>query len=187
MIRPDDHPWFEDPPLPSHPDYLKLMAFLDQQDVEANEDMEVYVERITGQDMHTMMHAAFHEAAMVATVFTSAVGGEAAPPVFITGASAWLTGFSAGLRKVRGITLPEGEVEPTYDEMEWMAFQKIDKESLTAVATGRAFSMAAKVVDDETISNAPEAVQYLSIVASLWLDGLITGLSFDSFTVEGGN
>lgn len=168
MIRPDDRPWFV-PYKPESPDYQKLLDTIARNDELARAiSAEKMIEAKTGQPFETMMAAAVHEAAMVAMVC-----GPGAP-VEMAQLGSWLTGFTSGLRKARSIELPENPPDDPAAMLRLM-FGDIDEESITFLAAERTSRLAEEA--DEAM--LPTGIAQLASISSLWLDGVITGLTYD--------
>lgn len=171
MIRPDDRPWYV-PYEPESPVYQRLLDTIKRNDLLAQQiGMKRMIEQVTGTEFEVMMMASVHEAAVVATVCPPGM-----PPESVT-LGAWLTGFSFGLRNVRKIDLPENPPQDAGD-MLYLMFSDLDPESVTFLARERAAKIAEDGAFDRLNSISP-VVGSLAAASSLWLDGLITGLTYD--------
>lgn len=169
MIRPDDRPWFV-PYKPESPDYQKLLDTIARNDANSEAiGTEAMVEQLTGASFDNVMMASVHEAVTVAVAC-----GHGAPAVAVR-VGAWMTGFTAGLRKARGVELPENPPDDPKEMMKLM-FGDIDPDSLAFLAFERSDTLVS-LKEHEAILDP--TVAELATVSSLWLDGLVTGLAFD--------
>jgi hypothetical protein len=183
-IQPTAAPWFIPQGPQATPEFAQFMAVIEHSDTETqNIGMNAHVEKVTGFTMDDMMEASLHETAVIFSAATSGPVSMRDAPTAALGASAWMTGFGSGLRNSRGRELPDEMPSP--EEMRELVFGDIDPEVVIFVASLRT-SVLTSDDADEIRSLVSSEIGLIASVASLWLDGLVIGLLYDTI-VEGGN
>lgn len=167
MSRPDANEWNVQG-RPDHPDFWVLADLVLQADAAGESGTgEQYTREALGDDINDLGRIAVAE---VQKVIDAAVG----VPAENAGASAWMTGFSAGLRASRNE--PPPSVFATSEEMRAAIFGGADETSVRYMAMQRSMRVLA---NGRPWPSVPD-VDPLLAFSTLWIDGVVCGHQFDA-------